>query len=186
MPVIFTPGTAFEYNSGNTLILGEIVRKTSGLSLDDFAEEYLFSPLGITSYQWTHCRNAGEVTFASGGLYLRPRDMAKFGQLFLQDGVWEGNRIISSEWIEASVKESIPLPVSMRDRYHAYGYGYQWWLETYNYGNINAYSARGWGNQYIVILPEANMVVVVTGGAYDVDMFNVPVKYYDIVDAALR
>ena len=180
--VLVPPGTEFEYNSGVTMLLGEIVKRTSGMSLTTFAENYLFSPLGITSYKWISHRNAADITHASGGLYLRPRDMAKIGQLYLQEGLWNENRIVSQEWVRDSVTESSSVPEDDRDMYHAYGYGYQWWLGSYSAGTINAYSARGWGGQYIVVIPEKNMVVVHTAGAYrDDTMWEVPIMYYDII-----
>jgi CubicO group peptidase (beta-lactamase class C family) len=180
--VLVPPGTEFEYNSGVTMLLGEIVKRTSGMSLTTFAENYLFSPLGITSYKWISHRNAADITHASGGLYLRPRDMAKIGQLYLQEGLWNENRIVSQEWVRDSVTEYSSVPEDDRDMYHAYGYGYQWWLGSYSAGTINAYSARGWGGQYIVVIPEKNMVVVHTAGAYrDDTMWEVPIMYYDII-----
>lgn len=83
--------------------------------------------------------------------------------------------------VRASTIESISLPSSMVDPYHSYGYGYQWWLERYNLGALDAYSGRGWGGQYIVILPGVDLVVVFTAGAYEVGTFNVPLMYYDII-----
>jgi len=178
--LIASPGLAFLYNSGDTNVLGEIVRKTSEFVLMEFAKRYLFTPLGISSFQWLRLPYANEVTFASGGLYLLPRDMAKIGQLYLQEGLWKGNRIISAEWVRESIKKSIDLPAYMRVPYHAYGYGYQWWLETYQSGpgTIYAYSAHGWGNQFIVVLKEVNMVVVFTGGAYET---NSSIVFSDII-----
>ena len=91
--------------------------------------------------------------------------MTKIGQLYLQEGIWNGNRIISEEWVRESAKKSMDLPAYMRVPYHAYGHDYQWWLETYQSGSgtIYAYSARGWRNQFIVVLKQLNMVVVFTG-----------------------
>jgi CubicO group peptidase (beta-lactamase class C family) len=180
-PVVTAPGTVFHYNSGTTNILGDIVRKTSGQLLTEFARQYLFGPLGIADFDWLRCSVATQVTFASGGLYLRPRAMAKIGQLYLQEGMWNGNRIVSAQWVRESAKQAIPLPASMLDKYHAYGYGYQWWLGKYSSGTITAYSARGWGNQYIVVLPGVDMVVVFTGGAYDENIFELPIIYYDVI-----
>ncbi len=172
-PLFATPGAQFHYNSGTTCVLGEIVKKQSELSLKTFAERYLFSPLGISDYQWQMLPN--NVTLASGGLYLRPRDMAKFGQLYLQKGIWNGDRVISREWVEASAQESIALPSSKNPwPGFAYGYGYQWWLGNYNTGNTHTCFAAGWGGQYIFVLPDPEMVVVITAGAYeagDYDMF---------------
>jgi CubicO group peptidase (beta-lactamase class C family) len=159
-PLAAAPGSSFIYNSGTTCIMGEIVKKQSGKSLRTFAEQYLFSPLGISDLP-------NNVTFASGGLFLRPRDMAKIGQLYLQKGVWDGNRVIPQEWVEASTIESIPIVPS---EHHVpdliWGYGYQWWLGTFTTGDIDSYFAAGWGGQYIFVLPELEMVVVMTAGAY--------------------
>jgi len=185
-PLAAPPGTQFHYNSGTTCVLGEIVKKQSELSLRTFAEQHLFAPLGISDYQWQMLPN--NVTFASGGLYLRPRDMAKFGRLYLQKGSWNGEQVISQEWIEASAQESIPLP-SPKNPWpgFAYGYGYQWWLGNYANGNTPTCFAAGWGGQYIFVLPDPEMVVVITAGAYergDYDMFYRIVNNY-ILDAVL-
>jgi CubicO group peptidase (beta-lactamase class C family) len=103
-PLEWAPGSYMEYHSGSTVLLGEIVERVSGLSLADFAFQFLFHPLGIDEAVWADCQNAPGVAFAGGGLYLRPRDMAKIGQLFLQEGLWEGTQIISSEWASRSVQ----------------------------------------------------------------------------------
>ncbi len=181
LPIIEAPETSFHYNSGTTNVLGDLVRKTSGLILTEFAQQYLFEPLGINEYEWLRCQIATDVTFASGGLYLRPRDMAKLGQLYLQEGLWNSEQIVSTSWIQASTTESIALPSSMVEPYHSYGYGYQWWLERYNSGALDAYSARGWGSQYIVVLPAVDLVVVFTGGAYDISLLDLQMLYYDII-----
>lgn len=181
LPIIAEAGTSFHYNSGTTNVLGDLVRKTSGLILTEFAQQYLFGPLGIEEFEWFRCQTATDVTFASGGLYIRPRDMAKLGQLYLQDGLWNGQQLVSANWIQASTTESISLPSSMVEPYHSYGYGYQWWLERYNSGALDAYSGRGWGGQYIVVLPGVDLVVVFTAGAFDISAFSVPMIYYDII-----
>jgi CubicO group peptidase (beta-lactamase class C family) len=180
LPIIEAPETSFLYNSGTTNVLGDLVRKTSGLLLTEFAQQYLFQPLGIEEFLWLRCDPATDVTFASGGLYLRPRDMAKLGQLYLQEGLWNSEQIVSTNWVQASTTESIPMPASMVEPYHSYGYGYQWWLERFNSGALDAYSARGWGSQYIVVLPGVDLVVVFTGGAFE-STLDVPMLYYDII-----
>ena len=92
-PVATAPGMKFVYNSGISLMLGEIIYKVSGLRADKFAERYLFSPLGITNYSWGKSPNG--VVNTLGGLALRPRDMAKVGCLFLNGGRWQGKQIVS-------------------------------------------------------------------------------------------
>jgi len=159
LPVEAAPGTKFVYNSGLSITLGGVVEKASGLRIDEFVETHLFAPLGISEYYWWHYPNG---TFqAGGGLYMLPRDMAKFGLLYLNGGAWDGDQIISKEWVEKSTKVHISV-----DSY--WNYGYQWWLRTYraNSREFASYPARGWGGQYIFVFPALDMVVVFTGGNY--------------------
>jgi CubicO group peptidase (beta-lactamase class C family) len=158
-PLVAEPGSAWYYNGGNTNLLGEVIRQATGQRLDAFAAQNLFAPLGITNYEWDFINP--DFIHASGNLQLRPRDLAKFGSLYLHGGVWNGQRIVSQEWVDASV------------HHHATprgggGYGYQWWLRTYDAGatDVDAFHAAGWGGQRIVVLPEMDMVVVFTGGNY--------------------
>jgi len=181
-PVVAEPGTRLLYNSGTTNLLGDIVRKQTGMSLVEFAERHLFAPLGISSYEWVGFEHDPEMAFASSGLYLRPRDMAKIGQLYLQEGIWNGERIVSQEWVRKSVERAISIPASARGADHASGYGYQWWLEEYRSGEIEAYSARGHGLQFIVVLPDLNMAVVFTGGAWSTSPFNASIKYNQMIE----
>jgi CubicO group peptidase (beta-lactamase class C family) len=107
-PVVTEPGTAWYYNGGGVNVLGEVIREASGMGMDDFGERYLFAPLGITEYEWDHI--SSDMIHASGNLRLRPRDMAKFGYLYLNGGTWKGQQIISQEWVEKSTKESVSIP----------------------------------------------------------------------------
>ena len=163
-PMLGPAGTIFHYNSGTTCVLGDLVRQKSAMILKNFAEEYLFTPLGITVYNWEMLRT--NITFASGGLYLRPRDMAKIGQLYLQEGIWDGNQIISKEWIKKSIESSIAPPPDNFFGTFCTGYGYQWWLGRYSFRNLDVYFAAGWGEQYIIVIPSESMIIVLTGGAY--------------------
>jgi CubicO group peptidase (beta-lactamase class C family) len=158
-PVVSEPGTEWYYNGGNTNLLGEVIRKATGLRMDDFAAEVLFAPLGITDYEWDHINP--DVIHASGNLKLRPRDMAKFGYLFLNGGVWNERQIVSQEWVEASTREHTSTLWGT-------GYGYQWWQETYDYGStsVDAFYAAGWGGQRIIAFPSLDMVLVFSGGNY--------------------
>ncbi len=146
----------------NTNLLGEIVRKASGQRLDIFARDYLFSKLGITDYEWQRLPN--NVIFCSGDLRLRPRDMAKFGQLFLNGGTWESEQVISQNWVDISTQKFTSLYNWWGD---VDGYGYQWWQWENIYGvNYNAFMASGWGGQWIVVSPDMNTVVITTAGNY--------------------
>ncbi len=182
MPVVAAPTTRFLYNSGTTNLLAEIVRRGTGMSVVEFAEHNLFGPLGISSYEWVGFEHDPDMALASSGLYLRPRDMAKIGQLYLQEGIWNGEQIVSREWVESSVKRWFSIPPRARGADHASGYGYQWWLEEYDDGEIEAYSARGHGLEFIVVLPDVNMVVVFTGGAWGMSPFDAPMRYNRIIE----
>jgi CubicO group peptidase (beta-lactamase class C family) len=164
--VTFTPGSEFHYNSGDTNILGEIVRKTSSsATLVDFADEYLFQPLGIDAFEWVRFPLANDVTFASGGVSLRPRDMAKLGALYLNGGSWSGERIASQAWVETSTEEAIPLVGNYRT---LYGYGYNWWLGRSQFKDrrVEYFRASGWGGQQVYVFPELEMIIVFTAGGY--------------------
>ena len=100
-PVVAEAGTQWYYSGGDVNLLGEIIRRATGLRIDYFAEKYLFNPLGITDYEWKFLNP--DIVYTSGDLKLRPRDMAKFGYLYLNRGIWDGKNIISQEWIEASI-----------------------------------------------------------------------------------
>jgi len=160
--LIEAPGTFFAYRNCNTNVLGEIVRKATGQRLDYFSRDYLFSKLGITDYEWQRLPN--NVIFCSGDLRLRPRDLAKFGQLFLNGGTWKNERIISQEWVDISTRKFTSLNNWWGD---VDGYGYQWWQWENIYGvNYKAYMASGWGGQWIVVSPDLNTVVITTAGNY--------------------
>lgn len=161
--MINNPGDLFLYNSGDTNILGEIVRKVSQDEyLTVFAQKHLFGPLGIESFHWNRFNLDDRITFASSGLFLRPRDMAKIGQVYLDNGMWKDRRIISAEWVSESRSLVIPFIENYRT---LYGYGYQWWLGRFPDGT-EYYRATGWGGQYIYIIPEFDLVVVHTAGGY--------------------
>lgn len=162
-PAADTPGTRWIYNGGGTNVLGDIVRRVSGMSLDAFGDAYLFSPLGITDRAWVHL--ASPVTYASGDLRLRPRDMARIGQLFLNGGTWKGERIVSAAWTaEATARHAETWNPG-------WGYGFQWWIHDFDVDGVTvpSFGARGWGGQFITVFPEQDMVVVQTGGNYVTD-----------------
>jgi CubicO group peptidase (beta-lactamase class C family) len=154
LPMVASPGEEFLYNSALSITLGRIVHNATGLRPDEFAERYLFGPLGISDYYWWRYPDGTVQT--GGGLYLRPRDMAKFGQLFLNGGRWGDRQIISEGWIEESVNQQAPDS----------RYGYQWWLEYYSVDGavFDSFSARGRGGQYIFVFPDLDLIAVFTGG----------------------
>lgn len=163
-PLLYTPGTQFLYNSGGTNVLGAVIQKYSGKSLLDFGNEYLFNPLNIQGGEWQ--RLSAEYYFASGGIFLRPRELAKIGYLFLNNGYWNEKQIITPDWISESVQKHIIT--QGRTLSLANGYGYQWWLKDFqaNSHTYNSFFAAGWGDQYMFIFPLEDLMIVFNGGNY--------------------
>jgi CubicO group peptidase (beta-lactamase class C family) len=131
--------------------------------------DHLFGPLGIERFAWIRFGQGGQLAFASGGVSLRPRDMAKLGLLYLQGGAWEGRRVVSQAWVNESTDQAIPLVGQYRT---LYGYGYNWWLgrSPYRSGTVEYYRAAGWGGQYIYVFRALDLVLVVTSGGYYEDV----------------
>jgi CubicO group peptidase (beta-lactamase class C family) len=151
-------GQEFFYNTGALTLLSAIIRKATGRPLDEFARETLFEPMGITGVEWIRVKGD---TDAGGGLRLRPRDMAKIGQLVLAGGRSNDRQVVSKAWIETSTAPKIKAT----DRL---SYGYLWWLgrSLLNGREIQWAGALGRGGQSIRIVPELDLVVVVTAGYY--------------------
>ena len=161
-PVGAAPGSRFHYNNGGVEVVGAVLRKAAGRPLDQFAKEALFDPLGIEDWEWGRMANGDPA--ASGGLRLRPRDLAKLGQLVLDRGVWHGRQIVSAAWIKEMTAAQVV-------RQHASAYGYFWWTgdRTADGRAIDWIGASGWGGQNLYVLPSLGLVVVVTAGVYNFD-----------------
>ncbi len=160
-PMVRQPGTYFLYDSGGVILMSSILKNRTGKHADVFAAKYLFPKMGITKTSWF--KNRDNHPHTGGGLDLRPRDMAKFGLLYLRNGRWENHQLVPAQW----VKESIKKRVTLEGRKHVTGYGYLWWLlepDPKGKGKEHIYAAMGHRAQYIFVVPEHNMVVVVTGG----------------------
>jgi CubicO group peptidase (beta-lactamase class C family) len=158
--VVNKPGDRFEYNSGYPVLEAAIVEKSTGEGADVFAQKNFFTPLNITNYYWR--KNADGLITAVGPILLRPRDMAKLGQLFLDSGKWKGKQVVSAGWATDATATFIGNEGS------ATGYGYHWWTANYtiNGSVIRIFRAQGSGGQYIFVVPSLNAVVVFTGGNY--------------------
>ncbi|MGW8316222.1 MAG: serine hydrolase domain-containing protein [Bacteroidales bacterium] len=168
--LVAEPGTRFNYSGGDIQILVEILRNATGMTLDEFSSTYLFGPMGIDTYDWWLIFPTGEIQGA-GGLKLTPRDMVKLGAMMMNDGVWEGTRIISEEWVSKcrspyAGNTGIKVPGEDLGRV---GYAYTWWTRSFRQDglNIGMYLALGWGGQKIMVLPELDMIVVFTGANYN-------------------
>ena len=156
--VVAPPGRIYNYNDGLALMLGEIIKRVSHMPVGKFAEARLFGPLGIKDYQWA--RTEDGITETQGGLFLRPRDMGKIGQLVLQDGQWNKEQIVSSQWLRESTREH-----THGDRV---GYGYQWRTASIFQGgrSIEVVWASGYGGQRIFIVRDLNIVAVITSEVF--------------------
>lgn len=162
-PMIAEPGKRLIYGGANPLILGSILDNVIGDRVEWFAEEALFRPLGIVKYR-IYLDPLG-VPYLGGGMYLRPRDMLKIGQMYLDDGKWQGRQVLSDSWVAESFGRYGRLePLESNGN----EYGYLWWHENYevNGQRIESIEARGYGGQYIFVVPELEMVAVITSGNY--------------------
>jgi CubicO group peptidase (beta-lactamase class C family) len=168
-PLAALPSTVFNYNSGSTELLGVILRKVSGKRLDQFAKEVLFDPLGIEDWDWDW--SAGFNPSAGSGLRLRPRDLAKIGQLVLERGNWRGQQIVPSSWIEESTTPRLSGKGLIFDFFGPEGitsYGYLWWLgrSPADHPERDIIAGAGYGGQRLYILPRPGVVVATTAGLY--------------------
>jgi CubicO group peptidase (beta-lactamase class C family) len=158
-PVAAPPGEVWNYNSGGTEVIAAVLRKAAAKQVDDFARELLFEPLGVTDVEWP--RYAHGDVIAGGALRLRPRDLAKIGQLVLQRGNWKGKQVVPASWIDAATAPQI----------NGFGtdfYGYFFWLgrSLVDRHEIQWAAAVGLGGQRVFIVPELDLVMVMNAGLY--------------------
>ena len=182
-PMDEMPGKRFDYSNMSSFLLAAIVQKQTNRNALDFAKEHLFEPLGITDVKWPV--NPNGIQIGWGEMWMTPHDMAKFGWLYLNNGYWEGKQIVSKQWVKESTQKHTS-PMTFRKVIDEDGdlllrktiwswivhnffmsisgdYGYQWWLD-----DSGIYSAFGWGGQYIFVVPDKNLVAVLTGVLKDV------------------
>jgi CubicO group peptidase (beta-lactamase class C family) len=145
----FNPGTSFYYNDGDPQLVSGVVQASSGLSLETFANQHLFDPIGIDEYLWES--HSDGVNYGAVALWLKPRDMARIGKLMAQNGNWEGQQIVSQTWIG----ESTAIHANTN-------YGYYWW----NFAWENAFMAIGRGEQIIFVDRDKDVVVVLTTDSF--------------------
>lgn len=162
------PGEDFTYSGGNMIVLGEVLKNAVGINILDFGKQHLFAPLGIDSVYWYNFDNG--VFACDGSIMLTSRDMLKIGVTFLNEGMWNGQRIISKEWVEKSkttYKNNRGINVPLDDA-GKNDYAYTWWLNEVSGEGKKAklFQASGWGGQEIIVIPDYKMVVVFTGGNY--------------------
>jgi CubicO group peptidase (beta-lactamase class C family) len=159
VPVIHKPGTHFLYNTGASYMLSAIVQKTTGMKLVNYLEPRLFKPLGIENATWQE--SPQRINTGGFGLSIKTEDIARFGQLYLQKGMWQGSRLLPEAWVE----EATSFQVSNGDdpaSDWAQGYGYQFWRCRHN-----AYRGDGAFGQYCIVMPEQDAVLAITAGLGD-------------------
>ena len=164
-PMVAIPGSQFNYCSGCSHVLSTVLSQTTSLNTRDFAEQYLFKPLGITNARWDV--DAEGIPNGGWGLQLTPRDMAKLGYLYLQDGQWDGQQIVSAEWVKNATRTHTQTDGEL-------GYGYQWWT----YPALQAYTALGLDGQTIFVIPEKDLIVVTTAATYGHDQIFQLIEQY--------
>ena len=157
LPMAEAPGSRFEYCNGVSFLLSAIIQQTTGMSALAFAEEHLFSPLGISDVVWPS--NPEGITIGWGELHMKPHDMAKIGYLYLNKGSWDGKQVIPASWVKASTRKHVSA--TLED-----GYGYQWWVDA-----SGIYMALGYAGQFIFVVPEKDMVVVFVSDLEEQDFY---------------
>jgi CubicO group peptidase (beta-lactamase class C family) len=173
-PMDADPGTRWAYNSGGSMLLSGILKSATGQHIDEYARQYLFQPLGIKDFHWKKTPTGHPDT--EGGLYLSALDLAKIGLLYQHDGMWEGRRVLPAGWVKDATTRHAKTTSP------AWDYGYQWWLMTR--GDVDIWAGRGFGGQYLVVIPSRDIVGVVHAwnifGARTMDTFGA------FVDALLK
>ena len=168
LPMINEPGSVPSYCTGGVIVLGHIISLRSGMALDDYAQAYLFGPLGIRQSGWRRSPD-GRAT-GGGGLRLAPRDAARLGALYLNGGTWNGTRVVPSSWVQQSQRRINTLG---RD-----GYGFLWWKRAFDRGvagrTIESFFTSGNGGNFIFVFPELDLVVMFTGSNYNSQLMDQP------------
>ena len=161
-PVVAPPGTVWNYSTGSVTILAALLRKATGQPLDALVRTELFEPLGISDYEWAHLPSGDLAPY---GLRMRPRDLAKIGQLVLNHGIWNGKSVVPADWIATATSPQI-------NGQQLYFYGFQFWLgRSLVHGRaIEWVAGVGYGGQRLFIVPALDLVVLVHAGLYTSSM----------------
>jgi CubicO group peptidase (beta-lactamase class C family) len=157
LPIPYAPGTQFVYNSGASYMLSAIVQKTTGERLIDYLQPRLFEPLEIENPTWQESPQG--IAAGGYGLSIKTEDIARFGQLYLQKGRWQGKQILPEDWVEEATKYQIANGDDPYRRDWTQGYGYQFWR-----GRHGVYRGDGVFGQFCIVMPEQDAVLAITGG----------------------
>jgi hypothetical protein len=154
-PMQEEPGARFYYNDGAPQALAHVFRVATGQDMEEYAAEHLFRPLGIKRWFWK--RTPQGLPDSEGGLYLERHDLAKLMLLFQHGGLWQGERVVSADWVRASI-----APAATVNEKAGVKYGYLWWLFPYADGDPRmAFGGSGFGGQSPVVMPDYDIVIVV-------------------------
>jgi CubicO group peptidase (beta-lactamase class C family) len=166
-PLVAPPGRRFVYSNGTAAVVGTILENATGMPLGRFAEGHLFRPLGITDYLWT--RYPDGTIEADGGLALRPRDLTKIGQVYLDRGRWNDVQVVPEAWVARSTQQRFVFG-SVGSA--SLGYGYFWMQTDLSIagGTVRSFFHPGDGGQILMVVPELDLVVVFTAGTYGTDV----------------
>ncbi len=183
LPMDADPGTKFAYNTIATGSLGQALQNRGPLTYADFLTTYLLDRLQITQVKWTETPTG--LPNLGGGLFLYSRDMVKFGQMYMDGGRWNGQQIVSSEWIDASIQIYTELGWSnpeTRD-WQIDGYGYQWWIGHFEHGGqlVDSFAAIGYGQQLLMVIPDLQLVIAVNCKGYE-ELPDQGNQVYELID----
>ena len=171
-PKNYEPGIVYQYNDGTPHLISAAIQERYGKPLSVFADDFLFKPLGITEWKWEAAKDG--ITFGAVSIFMKPRDIAKFGQLLLQNGRWGDQQIVDSSWIAEATKPRVTT--------HSPGasYGYYFWI----FPAYGGYAALGHGGQFIFVVPSKRLVVIYTAWPYTSgDMFD---NFNELADLILK
>ena len=158
LPMAVAPGTEFAYCSPGSHLLSAMITEATGSSALDFARDHLFGPLGIVDAEWPE--DAQGVNHGWGDLQIHPRDLARIGLLFLNEGDWNGMQVVSKDWVAEATRGLVTVDID------GTGYGYQWWVLAGAFEGL--YEALGNGGQAMIVWPDKDVVAVFTGRGVDV------------------
>ena len=177
LPMRAQPGAVTSYCTGGVVVLGAASAQRAGMGLDRYADTWLFGPLNVHAVEWRRSPD-GSAT-GGGGLKLRPRDAAKLGALFANEGVWNGTRVVPESW----VRDTRLSPVA----FGSLGYGLLWWKTTFQYHGqpLESVFTSGNGGNFIFYIPTQELVVVFTGSNYNDARSDTPLQIMPLVVSAL-
>lgn len=176
------PGTRWAYEGGNTVILGMVLKQATGMSASDFCSTRFWSPMGAEHDAFWNLDHENGIEKTFSGFYATARDFARFGLLYLNDGVWRGDTLVSPDWVRQTL-----TPHNVPDEAHVPcgWYGWHWWLG--NYKGQSFFVSRGLRGQYVLGVPDSELMLVRLGHTQDkIRLDHMPVDLYRYIDMALN